>query len=140
MRTSRSWTAPQALAAAAAALLLAGCAGPGVAESRAGGTPDGVELPVGDEALPVVVDVGDGTVQVVTWGSSSCLPVATSFENDGDRLTVVFEEESDGPCTADFTGTTHTFSADTVGGPVPDEARIVFAPEGGEETVDVVHR
>ncbi|GAA3703166.1 hypothetical protein GCM10022377_16000 [Zhihengliuella alba] len=140
MRARGSWTPSRLLAVAAAAVLVAGCAGPGVAESRAGGTPEGVELPVGEAALPVVIDVGDGSVKVVTWGSSTCLPRATSFENDGERLTVVFEEGSDGPCTADFTGTTHTFSAETVGGPVPDEARIVFAPDGGEETVDVVHR
>lgn len=59
---------------------------------------------------------------IVTWGSSSCLPVAGDITGDGQTVTVVMEEpNADQPCTADLA----------------PRATLVTLPEGVDPTRDV---
>lgn len=122
----------------AAALALTSCAtAPPIADGRERGVPDGVELEPFSTG-PAAIAREDGSVQVVTWGSGSCPPTATAFENDGRTLEIAFATDTAGPCSADRAPTTHTFSADTVGGSVPDVVRLVFPEFGEEQLVDVI--
>jgi hypothetical protein len=126
-----------AVAAVAVVLALASCSSPGAAERRESGIPEGVDLPAGEG--PHVIALPDGRVQVVTFGSSSCPPTATSLSNDGNELVVSFDIAMGGNCTADINPTTHTFSADDVGSKVPEEATVRF-PQLEEEVVVEVLR
>ncbi|MGW9113483.1 hypothetical protein [Microbacterium sp. NPDC055683] len=97
-----------------------------IADDVITGGPDGVALPVDTMGGPLAYAMDDGSVQIVTWGSSSCPPRATEFDNDGSLLAVVFVRSSAEVCTADYAPTTHVFGEDTVGGAVPDEASITI--------------
>lgn len=71
---------------------------------------------------PVLGWLTDGeTFAVVTWGSSTCVYVATSMEPDGeDRLNVHFTLPAYEVCTDDLTPLTHAFTLpeETTGRPV----------------------
>jgi len=120
--------------------MLASCSSldtPDVADERAGGVPGGWDSSFGGEELTVIA-AEDGSVQVITWGSSSCAPTATSIEIDSTELVVTFEGPTSDPCSADMAPTTHTFSADTVGAVVPDIARVIFLGSDVEYVVEVI--
>ncbi|MCJ1707063.1 hypothetical protein [Microbacterium sp. VKM Ac-2923] len=133
---TRRYVAVSALAVFAA--VLTSCSDAGAADSRTPGMPTGIPA-TGMDFEPVVHLQSDGSVAVVTWGSSSCPATATTFDNDGDSLVVVFSTSSQGVCTADIAATTHTFSADRVGDAVPLEATISF-PEFDETHVVQITR
>ncbi|GAA4773392.1 hypothetical protein [Microbacterium gilvum] len=97
-----------------------------IADEVITGGPDGVALPVETMGGPLAYAMDDGSVQIVTWGSSSCPPRATEFDNDGSIIMVVFVRSSAEVCTADYAPTTHVFGEDAVGGAVPDEASITI--------------
>jgi len=120
--------------------VLASCAspgGPGITDSRALGVPEGVQLG-GPTEGPFVVAYDDGSVDVVTQGSGSCPPTASAIEIEADLLVVTFEPSTNDVCTADIAPTTHSFSADRVGGDVPDTARIIYSSEDAPIDVDVI--
>ncbi|MCM3614793.1 hypothetical protein M3672_10140 [Microbacterium enclense] len=73
----------------------------------------------------------------MTWGSSSCPPTASAFDNDGKSLVVSFSTSSNGVCTADFAATTHIFSAERVGDTVPVEATVSFPEFDDTQVVEV---
>ncbi len=128
MRTTRILLAATLIAMSG---LLASCSSTGIAESRESGLPEGLHLDEPTEG-PIVVAYDDGRVDVVTQGSSSCPPTATAIEIEDDELLITFELSKNEVCTADISPATHTFSADTVGGDVPNMARVIF-PEADEE-------
>lgn len=104
--------------AAGAALLLAGCSG----GSGDGGPIAQVEkgLPSGWDEAQFGPDAGDPVVgwvvegesfAVVTWGSSSCPPIAKSLgAPSASELRIVFAPPEGEVCTADFAPTTHEFA------------------------------
>lgn len=90
--------------------LLTGCSGPtGVAQTKPG-LPDGVVLdPMNGESAAMWIE-RDETFAIVTWGSSSCLPIPTTLTVEGaDRIAVTFEASPNDPCTANMAPTTHEF-------------------------------
>lgn len=133
MRTARFSLAAMLIAISG---LLVSCSSTGIAESRESGVPEGLHLSEPTEG-PIVVAYDDGRVDVVTQGSSSCPPTATAIEIEGDELLVSFELSKNEVCTADISPTTHTFSADSVGGDVPSKARVIFPEVDEEIEVDV---
>ena len=98
-----------AAALAASALLLAGCvAGQDPAPAPVS-TPE-PSAPVASPEQPVASDddfeaawLDDGRFfAVVTWGSSTCVPMVDTATADGQTVTVTFlEEDETRPCTAD---------------------------------------
>ncbi|MFK3679169.1 hypothetical protein ACI2IP_15700 [Microbacterium sp. NPDC090218] len=110
---------------------------PGAADERRPGTPVGVDLEPYSEG-PFVVAYDDGSVDVVTMGSSSCPAEATSAEQEDLEFVVAFKVEAEGPCTADSAPTTHTFTAASIGSTVPTTARLLF--QGSDELVVEVIR
>ena len=133
---TRRYVAISALLAFAA--ILAACSDAGVADSRTPGVPTGIPVD-GLDLTPAVHLQSDGSIAVVTWGSSSCPPTATAFDNDGGSLVVSFSTSSQGVCTADLAATTHIFSVDRVGDTVPHQAAVSF-PELGETKVVEITR
>lgn len=127
------------IGAMGALAVLSGCSALpsiGVADERTTGQPVGVELEPYTEG-PFVVAYDDGSVDVVTWGSSSCPAEATSAEQAGLEFVVVFAVHAEGPCTADSAPTTHTFTAESIGATVPKTARLLF-PESDEIVVETI--
>ncbi|MCK8469042.1 hypothetical protein M0722_17735 [Microbacterium sp. KSW4-16] len=59
--------------------------------------------PLGSETalVPTAAWLDDGLVVLVTWGSSTCVPVVESVEVANGGATVTFSDE-DGPCTRDI--------------------------------------
>ena len=97
---------------------------PSVVVSHATGLPDGAEPPEGQQPYAVWGD--EGTLLVVTWGSSRCpqLPVAVDL---ADAHTVVVRTElylPGGPCTRDMVPTT----------------AVVAVPDGLDESAPVLVR
>ncbi len=111
-----------AAALAASALLIAGCAaGPG-SDPSSTAEPPPVEQPDAEYELGAAW-LDDGRMfAVVTWGSSTCVPVVETVEADGQRVTVTFaEDEEVRACTMDY---------------VP-RASVAGLPEGVDPTEDV---
>lgn len=117
----------------AAVLVMSGCASEGtppqpetappameVSDSVTPGIPEGWEDRVDDDRLGEQILTGwidEGkTFAVVTWGSSSCVPIANSIEASSDAsLLVKFVPSPSEVCTADMAPATHTFTLpDTV--------------------------
>lgn len=101
-------------------LVLAGCSGDrGVADRSYAGLPEagGVPPKVDVDTEPIAVWVEEGeTFAVTTWGSSSCPAEPTSIETtDAGVVEILFDIDSDGPCTADLAPATSEFT-------VPDGA------------------
>ncbi|KJQ52555.1 hypothetical protein [Microbacterium sp. SA39] len=128
-------------------IVLSGCAGVpsiGVADERTGGVPESFESATAgnDEPGflegPIVLAYADGGVDVITWGSGSCPPRATSAAKEGTEFVVSFEHDAQGACTADMAPTTHSFTASSVGSAVPEVARISFPAYDEEHVVDVI--
>lgn len=134
MRTTRTFLAASLIAMTC---LLASCSSSGLTDSRTQGVPDGVQLDALSES-PSVIAYDDGSVDVVTLGSGSCPPTASAIEIDDDQLVVTFEPSANDVCTADISPTTHSFSADKVGGRIPDTALIVFTDFDEPVQVDVI--
>lgn len=103
---TRRWTlaAPLMLAAAA---MLSGCA-TGVTGTTPGSSPD----PTGTPSQVAAAWLGGGgSVGVVTWGSSTCVPGAGEISADGQRLTVeLTAPAADKPCTMDYVPRATVFS------------------------------
>jgi hypothetical protein len=98
------------------AFALAGCSGAAngaptsIADETTAGVPESVEIdPNSTEASAVWIEKGE-TFAVVTWGSSSCVPVPIEMEAAGDMVTIEFEPSAEEMCTADMTATTHSFT------------------------------
>ncbi|MDQ1084513.1 MULTISPECIES: hypothetical protein [Microbacterium] len=120
----------------ALAVVLTACSDDGVADSRTPGVPTGIPVD-GLDLEPAVHLQSDGSIAVVTWGSSSCPPTATAFDNDGESLVVSFSASSNDVCTADLAATTHIFSADRVGDTVPLEATVSFPEFDDTQVVEI---
>lgn len=131
---SRRYVAVSALVAFAA--VLTACSAAGVADSRTPGVPSGIPVD-GLDLKPAVHLQADGSIAVVTWGSSSCPSKASAFDNDGESLVVSFSTSSNGVCTADLAATTHIFSAERVGDTVPVEATVTFPEFDDTQVVEV---
>nr|WP_307329188.1 hypothetical protein [Microbacterium sp. SORGH_AS_1204] len=138
MITGRTRRYVAAAASVVFAAVLTSCSDAGVADSRAPGVPTGIPVD-GPGAEPAVHLQSDGSIAVVTWGSSSCPPTATAFDTTGESLVVSFSTSSNGVCTADLAATTHIFSADRVGDTVPLEATVSY-PEFDETLVVEITR
>lgn len=118
-------------------VVLGGCGGDGgsIAEAVWPGAP---ELPPGKE-LPktrlAAVWLEDGaTFAVVTLGSSSCPPVATSMDRKGDdEIRLRFEPSPSEDCTADIAPTTHEFRVPRGVDQRPVQLRIVDVESGSEK-------
>lgn len=98
---------------AIALLLLAGCAASSIAIDTVRGLAPGVTLTdeeqSGDRPVAVWTDNRE-TLTVVTWGSSSCPPVATALTLESAMLlALTFAPPTDQACTADFAPTSHVF-------------------------------
>lgn len=125
---------------------LVGCAAGnsiGVADARTGGLPKDFDASTAAGGLafaegPAVLAYADGSVDVITWGSGSCPPRATSATKDGTEFLVSFESASQGPCTADMAPTTHSFEAGSIGSVVPEVARISYPDFDEEHVLDVI--
>ncbi|UNK70379.1 hypothetical protein [Microbacterium sp. H1-D42] len=107
MTSSRLRLALSALAIAGAALLVAGCtATPGAVAptSKADGgkttTPPGAD-PNLNEVEAAWLDGGRG-IAVVTWGSSTCVPVVESVQADGQTISVTLVNGTEKACTGDL--------------------------------------
>ncbi|CAH0123030.1 MULTISPECIES: hypothetical protein [unclassified Microbacterium] len=119
-----------AAAALAAALLLAGCASsPGEQSPTSSGTPDdsgASTAPISDDDLEAAW-LDDGRMfAIVTWGSSTCVPVVEEASAEGQRVavTLVDAPSADGAeqaCTSDLA----------------PRASIGALPEGVDPTKDV---
>ena len=95
---------------------LSGCASAGVAIDRYRGTPPGLDISSDSDPVPTAILDDDGNLALVTYGSSSCPPTATSIEMTGEgAVNIELEPDSGGPCTADMAPTTHII-------PLPDGA------------------
>ncbi|AWB88466.1 hypothetical protein [Homoserinimonas hongtaonis] len=125
-----------AVAAAAAILALTGCASsaqqPGastppsasptaseessmesIADEVFTGLPEGVDTPAdAGSGRPDAVWVEPGaTFAIITWGSSTCPPVARTLEQIGDsEIAIQFDRNARTMCTMDFVPTSHVFS------------------------------
>ena len=117
-----------AAALAASVLLVAGCAAESAPEPAApSSTPEPSAVaetpPVSDDADFEAAWLDDGRFfAVVTWGSSTCVPVVDTAEAEGQTVTVTFvEEDAARPCTADYA----------------PRASIAPLPEGVDPTEDV---
>lgn len=99
-----------AVAVGVVMIALTGCADSGVADSVTPGIPDGFDLGA-DGHQPGAMWVEDGArFAVVTFGSSSCRPIATALTVEGDdELALTFAPSPHDECTADFAPTTHEF-------------------------------
>lgn len=65
---------------------------------------------MGDGSSVTWIERGE-TFAVVTWGSSSCPPVATGLTAESeDHVVVTFGPSPNDPCTADMAPTTHEFA------------------------------
>lgn len=98
------------IVACSVAVGAAGCsASPDVGSVRPG-VPDGITVdPMTGAPAAGWIERGK-TFAVVTMGSSSCPPVATAVDADGDDLvSVTFASSPNDPCTADMAPTTHEF-------------------------------
>lgn len=105
--------------------------GDSIAIETVKGLPDGITLP--DDALTKGEPLaywGDGraTLLVVTWGSSSCPPPATSLVARSEtELALIFGALPPRACTADFAPTTHVLT--TPEGVKPGEATLAITVE-----------
>lgn len=114
-------------AALAAALLVVGCtASPGEQPPTSTPAPDGTGSTtapddIGDDMEAAWLD--DGRMfAIVSWGSSTCIPVVDEVIAEGQKVTVTFAEPpADQVCTADFA----------------PRASIGAVPEGVDPTQDV---
>lgn len=94
-----------ALSALAAALLIAGCtATPGSATPTSTGTPQSSSAPDDDFDDIEGTLLDDGRMfAVVTWGSSTCVPVVDTVTAEGQNVTVLLvDNEADQVCTRDM--------------------------------------
>ena len=105
------------------ALTVSGCATGPVSASSVAGFPTEPAFAAYDEGgnaqltpegwihEPIAGWIEEGkTFAIVTWGSSSCQFVATSYEADGDAgVKVHFKEPGATACTDDLSPITHTF-------------------------------
>jgi hypothetical protein len=84
---------------------------PPVVVSHATGLPGGAEPPQGQR--PYATWGEDGTILVVTWGSSRCPQLPVSVELDDPHTVVVRTDVylPGGPCTRDMVPTTAVVSA-----------------------------
>jgi len=74
------------------------------------GAPPGLEHdPSNFDTVALWLERGE-SFAIVTYGSSSCPPVATSLSGEGnDRIAVNFAPSKNEQCTADMAPTTHEF-------------------------------
>lgn len=77
---------------------------------------------------PSATWIGDGSLALLTWGSSGCPPVVESIEGDGNTGTVTFTTDNDKICTADMAprATILAFDQESV-----DSSGFVLTLEGG---------
>ncbi len=118
------------------AILLTGCGGKSVANDVRAGVPDGVDVdPMNATTAVGWVDRGE-TFAIVTWGSSSCPPIATALTTEGeDRIAVTFEPSPNEVCTADMAPTTHEFDLPNDVTSVPVTVDISYGNEGETRSV-----
>lgn len=138
----------------AASCLLAGCAAEtptkptetappaSVSETVAPGVPDGWEDRIdqnrlGEQILTGWIEEGK-TFAVVTWGSSSCVPIADSIEATADNsLLVSFVASPNEVCTADMAPTTHTFALPSGATKRPIELTVVLTENGQSDVSEL---
>jgi hypothetical protein len=98
------------------AFALAGCSGgagggpTSIADETIAGVPDSINVdPESFEPGAAWIEKGE-TFAVVTWGSSSCVPVPIEMTGEGEMVKIKFEPSDQEVCTADMAATTHTFT------------------------------
>lgn len=131
-----------ACAAALAVLILAGCAStPGSTEPTTSDAPEGSSSPApqaedGFEAA--WLDEGR-MFAVVSWGSSSCVPVVDAVSAEGQTVTValVSTEKEDAVCTADLAPRASLGSVPEGVDPTKDVELIVTLDDGVSDDVDL---
>ena len=94
-----------------AMLVLASCANTSVADEVYSGVPEGFQAdPLTAETTALWIEENT-RFAVVTYGSSSCPPVAEELiVHNADHLEIQFAVSTKGLCTADMAPTTHEFS------------------------------
>lgn len=101
------------------AVALTGCGASSVAQDSYPGFPPGYE---GDLTNVPRANSDNTLLYLTLGGSSSCPSTPTSLTNVDGVLEITIESNTEGPCTADFTITTHEINL----GVVPDELVLVF--------------
>ncbi|MDI6024421.1 hypothetical protein QBL02_12800 [Leucobacter sp. UT-8R-CII-1-4] len=137
-----------------AALLLIGCGAESpeapvettppaaVSDSVTQGVPEGWEDRIdndklGEQILTGWIDEGK-TFAVVTWGSSTCVPVADSLEARSDTsLLLTFKASPNEVCTADMSPATHTFTLPSEVSKRPVELTVVLTETGQSDVSEL---
>lgn len=123
----RATTTSRIIAAAALIAALTACAGPDPAGGveRSEGVPRGLHVSILDAEQAAFITT-TGQVIVVIWGSSSCRPDVTEFDNAEAVLNIKLQVAggTNRPCTADLTGATYTFDPAALGDPAPEKVRL----------------
>lgn len=144
----------QAVVVVAASCLLVACAAEAptkptetappetVSETVAAGVPDGWENRIdqnrlGEQILTGWIEEGK-TFAIVTWGSSSCVPVADSIEAKSEAsLLVTFRASPNEVCTADMAPATHTFALPSDVTKRPIELTVVMTDNGQSDVSEL---
>ncbi|WP_156760517.1 hypothetical protein [Microbacterium karelineae] len=136
MQSSLTRVAPVVAIAACALLALSACSGqPDPAGSTEPGLPAGY-TPTDDvtESTLVALDGGDGDLRIVTWGSSSCVPILTEPTVIDEIPTLTLNAPDAEACTDDIAPTTHTIEG-MLKGIDPENVDIIDESSGGITTV-----
>ncbi|MBN8424445.1 hypothetical protein JF531_07915 [Microbacterium esteraromaticum] len=141
MTASRMRIVLSALALAGATLLVAGCSA--TPESPAPTSTDGgtaTTTPdddvIGDDVEAAWLD-GGRAIGIVTWGSSSCVPIVDDVSADGQMISVALSDgDENQPCTNDLVPRA-TFVAVPEGVDVTQNVEIAIAYGAGTEDADL---
>lgn len=113
-----------------------------VSESVTAGVPEGWEDRVNNDQLGEQILTGwieEGrTFAVVTWGSSTCVPVADSLEAKSDAsMLVTFTASPNEVCTSDMAPATHTFALPAEVSKRPIELTVVLTETGQSDVSEL---
>lgn len=118
-------------AAAVAAVLVTGSMLAACATPSGGSTEPPAPTPAAETDSPAAGDLhaawldAGRAVGIVTYGSSTCLPVVDDIEGEGSSITVTIAEPEDKPCTMDYVPRA-TYVALPAGVDITDDLTIVL--------------